>query len=143
MTPEGDRPYSRANVQVVKVILEGWEWQCCGQPFAVGSEVAWNIRPLAAEARAFVAEPLGDAVAHAITHEETHHGDEPLPAPVRARIEAIWLVKWDRAPRPGDASRVHYPVPGTGVVEALSAVDGSETEDDRFEGYLVDLQLLD
>jgi hypothetical protein len=126
----------------VKVILGGWEWQCCGEPFAVGSEVVWNIRAVSAEARAFLAKPLGDPVADAITHEETHHGPDALPPPVRARVEAIWLVKWDIAPRPGDDSGMHYPVPGTGVIEALSAVDRSKTGDDRFEGYLVDLQPL-
>jgi hypothetical protein len=144
MTPERQAvAVYRANVRGVKVILTGWEWRCCGEPFAIGSGVEWNIGLLSPEHRAYVAEPLGDTVADAITHAETHHGDDPLPPTVRARVEAIWRVTWDRAPRPGDESRTLYAVPGTGVVAPLSAVDRSVVEDDRDEGYLVDLQPLD
>lgn len=41
----------------VPVFVQGWQHECCGEPFAVGSRVAWR---LAADEGAFFATALGE-----------------------------------------------------------------------------------
>jgi hypothetical protein len=132
----------------MKIWLEDWEWQCCGEPFAVGSEVEWGLMPLSSEDRLFLIEPLGAETVDGLTHVETHHEDarDPVqPVRVRARVEAISAVYWARAPHSGDDERVLYPVSGTAVLESRETADGWEPEHDalRFEGYIVELRPLD
>src|SRR5947207_2519621 len=93
--------------------------RCCPTPGVGpdGHEVEWGLRPLSAEARAFLAEPLGTQIAEQLTHGETHHegaDDEPT-VPTRGRIESIQAVHWRVAPRSRSKPRVLYPVAGTGV----------------------------
>jgi hypothetical protein len=133
-------------VRGVQIWTEAWEWQCCGEPFAVGDEVEWGLRPLSAESRAFLAEPLGTQSAEQLTHGETHHegaDDEPT-VPTRGRVESIQAVHWRVAPRSRSKPRVLYPVAGTGVVSRQTA-DGWEPEPEEtvsFAGYIVELSPL-
>lgn len=124
----------------MRVWLENWEWQCCGDKFAVGDEVEWGLLP--ARDRSYLARPLGQALADSITHFETHHEgvheEQPMPTP--GRIESILAAYWQLAPRPSEDPRVVYPVAGTAVLEARDSADGWEPEKGdgvRFEGYIV------
>src|SRR3954453_6045775 len=76
-------PPKRTTVRRVRVWLEEWEWQCCGEPFAVGSEVEWGLLPMSGESRSYLKDPLGTDVVAEITHREAHHEGEddkqPLP----------------------------------------------------------------
>lgn len=132
----------------MRVWLDSWEWQCCGEPFEVGSEVEWALTPMLPEERSFLVEPLGSEILDGISHCETHHDhphDEPRPIPTRGRVESIEAVYWTRAPRPGQDRHVVYPVEGSAVVVKRETVDGWEPEDEgglRHEGYIVDLALI-
>jgi hypothetical protein len=51
-----------------RVWLEGWEWERCGEPFAVGSEVEWDLVPMTVEGVSWLGEPLSMDTASGITH---------------------------------------------------------------------------
>jgi hypothetical protein len=130
------------------VWLEDWEWQCCGEPFALGAEVEWGLLPASDGDRAYLIEPLGAAVVGGITHCETHHAgeDDEQPVPTRGRVESITAAYWHVAPRAGGDQRVHYPVAGSAVLERRETANGWEPETEggpRFEGYIVELATLD
>jgi hypothetical protein len=129
----------------MKVWLEAWEWECCGDPFAVGATVNWNLTPVDDAGKASFTELFAAEIGPAITHMEGHHGATPLPPPQRVRVEAIHAVYWDRAPLPGEDSRTVYPVPGSARLQPREVGDPwSEPDADRerFEGYLVDVTKL-
>lgn len=132
----------------MRVWVEDWEWQCCGQPFAVGADVEWGLLPVSSEAGEYLIEPLGGEVVASITHCETHHEgeDDPQPVPTAGRVESILAAYWEIAPRPNTDSRVLHPVAGTGVLEPRDTADGWEPEVEggpRFEGYIVTLAPID
>ncbi len=131
----------------MRVWLENWEWQCCGEPFALGSEVLWDLVPADDEFRSWLGTPLGAAVVGSITHYETHHGNgkDVNPTSTRGRVDSIDAVYWQLAPRPGGDPRVLYPVAGTGALESRERADGREPETDggpSFGGYIVDFMPL-
>ena len=128
----------------MQVWLEDWEWQCCGEPFAVGAEVEWGLVPVSSESRSYLIDPLGAKVVAGITHCETHHEgeDDEQPIPTRGRVKSIVAAYWQLAPRRNEDPRVHYPVAGTGILEPRETADGWEPEIEggsRFEGYIVTL----
>jgi hypothetical protein len=130
----------------VKIWTEAWEWQCCGEPFAVGTDVEWELTPVEADGRTFLAKPLGTEIADQLTHYEGHHPsavDNAQPL-TRGRVESIQAVYWQLAPRPSGNPVVVYPVPGTALLKARETANGRETEDDKldFVGYIVDLSPL-
>jgi hypothetical protein len=133
----------------MKVWIENWEWQCCGEPFAVGSFVRWGLVPSTEESRTFLAGPLGEELSAAITHYETHHeqADDPLqPLPTRGRVESIQAVYWMRAPRSGENPRALWPVEGTAELRSRDQADGWEPESEdgpSFEGYIVELAAME
>ena len=134
----------------MRVWTEAWEWQCCGDPFKVGSDVIWGLVPASEALKRELGKQLGDEVAAEITHYETHHedDDEVRPSPTRGRIEAIHAVYWTRAAAP-EAPQVYESVPGTGVLEERDNADGWESDDEAgnrlrsFEGYIVTLAPVD
>ena len=95
------RPYPEAsNVRRVQVWLEDWEWQCCGEPFAVGAEVEWGLVPVSSESRSYLLDPLGAEVVAGITHYQTHHeGEDDERQLTRGRVESIVAAYWQVAPR--------------------------------------------
>ena len=133
----------------MRVWLDNWEWQCCGEQFGVGSEVEWGLTPISPGERSFLLEPLGAEVVDEISHCETHHedsADDVQPVPARGRVESITAVYWARAPRLGGDPREYHPVAGTAVLERRETADGWEPQAEGgpcFEGYLVELTPLD
>jgi hypothetical protein len=131
----------------VRVWFDAWQWQCCGEPFDVGSEVEWRLNPVSADARSFFAERLGDAIAASITHSENHHSGAPVaPVPTRGRVESITAVYWrvaesaDRDPRNPQAL---WPVVGSARLEdAACGGNSRKAADEHFPGYIVDLTPL-
>lgn len=128
----------------MRVWLADWEWQCCGEPFAVGDDVEWILVEADDAARASFGKTLGPEIGQSITHWETHHqdDDEERLAATRACVESITAVYWRYAPRTGADERVLHPVAGTGVFEPRTGADGWEPESDAgpsFAGYIVDL----
>jgi hypothetical protein len=132
----------------VKVWLDSWQWQCCGDPFAVGSEVLWDVLPTPPQHKPYLSELLGPELAGTIDFREEHHEDprfQPRLVPTRGRVESIAAVYCQRAPRAGEEPRELFVVPGTTVLEQRERADGWEPEGDglRFEGYVVELTALE
>ena len=124
------------------VWVDAWQMQCCGDPFAVGSRVAWT---LSEPDREWLASVLGDDAARRVTHREEHHGGLPDDtAATVGFVTRIRAVSSGFGPDPSGvgATPVHVPVPGTASVVDVSDADGwhPETDDVRFTGYLVDVR---
>lgn len=121
------------------VWVDGWQMQCCGTPFAVGSHVAWTL----GEAdRDWLKTLLSADVQRTIDMAEEHHGQLPDDTPeTRATVTRIRAVHCRYASRPGHDPRTLYPVPGSGVLSDLESADGwtPDCGDAQFAGYLVDL----
>jgi hypothetical protein len=125
------------------VWLDGWQMQCCGEPFQVGSVVSWNLTPLTDPIH--LPGTLGDDGAR-VTHTENHHGPDNPDGTVLTvgTVEAIQKAFCKVAPMPGDDSSFSVPVPGSGwrsTRTSASSADGDEGEDDdtHFLGYVVEI----
>lgn len=124
------------------VWIDGWQMQCCGEPFQVGSVVSWNLTPLADSAH--LPNTLGDDGAR-VTHTENHHGPDIPDGTVLTvgTVKTIHVAFCKMASVPGGDSSVCVPVPGSGWLSArtsASSADGEEEDDDScFLGYLVDV----
>jgi hypothetical protein len=112
----------------VRVYYEEWQLQCCGDGFAVGDEVTWQV------------EPAGQ------WHEE-HHGDERLES-ITGTVVHIESV-WQRHEESEDA-RVLTAVDGDIVMAGVPAANGYESDElaplsaeYHFQGYVVTLDGAD
>jgi hypothetical protein len=126
---------------VLVVWLDGWQVECCGEPFAIGSRVAWTLDERVD--RAWLATVLGEALAATVTHAQEHHGNLPEDAPATdAVVTRVRAVSCEYAPAPaGSDGRTHVAVPGTRVVVELHDVRGwyEPAAPLHHVGYLADL----
>ena len=121
------------------VWVAGWQMQCCGTPFAVGSQVAWTLGEADQD---WLDTVLGTDAAPIVDMAEDHHGGLPADAPqTRATVTRIRAVHCRYAPEPGGERLMLYPVPGSSVLSDLASADGwtPDSGDVKFVGYLVDL----
>ncbi len=132
-----------------RVFVESWQWQCCGEPFAVGDTVTWIVAPNVD--REWFTNLLHDDAAMPITDVEDHHSTEQGEIErITGTVGAIDAVFCQYAPKPAGPQNSLYPVPGTDVFEPRTRADGWEHEDHRgpsegdrwrsFVGYLVSLE---
>lgn len=125
------------------VWVDGWQLDCCGEPFAVGDTVAWRLRD--DPDVAWLSTVLEPAVARRVAHAQEHHDE--MPAPVRrARVVAIEAASCAYAAT-GDDGRTLRPVAGSSVlrpVDRADRADGSAEEQagTRLTGYLVHVDLF-
>ncbi len=118
--------------------VDAWQVQCCGEPFRLGSPVAWTVREADPD---WLEAVLGAKAASGVDGAEEHHGGLPEHTePVRGVVTRIWAVHCRYAPRPGDP-RALYPVPGSGVLTDVDSADGrvADRGEERFVGYVVRL----
>lgn len=117
--------------------------QCCGQPFAIGDEVSWTLRD---PDTAWLELILGNDGAHSVDRAEEHHGGvgEDV-AHTTGVVVAIQTVHCRYAPLSSSTETDLHPVAGSGVVEAVRAVDGwiPDRGELRFAGYLVQLTIAE
>jgi hypothetical protein len=125
-----------------EIWISGWEMECCGEPFAVGSTVSWNV-VTPSDVRRFTAV-LGYATASAIEAVESHHGlddreEQGTVEGVVRSIDAVFCRNEERA-----ASETLYPVEGSAVRVSLSSAPRTEAAPQRldFVGYLVHLDVF-
>ncbi|WP_235927923.1 GNAT family N-acetyltransferase [Goekera deserti] len=120
------------------VSVEGWQQQCCGERFAVGSTVSWPVRP---------SDPPGGLLdggwPGAVAYAEDHHGDAwPVLAGV---VRSIHVVVSDQEPVAGPSGAVWGRVPGSARRREVWAADpgGPELHDRdprrSFDGWVVEL----
>ncbi len=75
----------------MRVHLSEWEWACCGDPFDVGDEVEFSVRPPSA----WLGEnygPLGEGVDWEESHHATGPDDEPTET-IRGTVRAIAAIR--------------------------------------------------
>jgi hypothetical protein len=129
------------------VWVDGWQMECCGDPFAVGSTIAWRVSRVPDDD--FLGSVLGTGEASEVTASYEHHGDREQMAGLTGVVRRIRAVFCDYGIEAPEA-KVARPVAGTGSTTELDAVDRggvSELGPDglprlthRFVGYLVDLE---
>ena len=131
---------------MLRVWVDGWQLQCCGEPFAVGDVVRWTLleRPV----EEVLTDRTGRREVLALTHAEEHHGGAPEDTAVtEGRVRRVLAVTYEYAQVPGSA-RTFAPVGASGRTRELWRVDGWESElphDDvrGFAGYVVELDISD
>jgi hypothetical protein len=123
------------------VWVDSWQMQCCGEPFHLGSQVAWTLGHVDLDC---LGAMLGADGQQTVDAAEEHHGGVPEDTmPTRGAVIRIAAVHCRYAPMPGSESRTSYPVPGSGVLTDVELADGwtADRGDERFVGYLVQLEL--
>jgi hypothetical protein len=112
--------------------------QCCGEPFRLGSQVAWTLREADPE---WLQAVLGAGTSPGVDGAEEHHGGIPEDTePTMGVVTRISAVHCRYAPTAGDP-RALYPVPGSGVLTDVKSADGwvADRGEERFVGYVVRL----
>lgn len=149
---------------LVPVWMDSWQYECCGDPFAVGDRVRWSLRPadlgflapvLGALLPGWHADDLplirvddptvvgrGDlavVLAPGQPHRvgllaEEHHGEIPEGAPATTGTVASIRVVRWRSEERPPGGRTWHPVPGSAELE-----DVTEAERPGGDGFLVEL----
>jgi uncharacterized protein DUF6578 len=122
------------------VWVDSWQMQCCGEPFRVGSQVAWTLRAADPD---LLQKMLGADSRQAADATEEHHGGVPEDTvPTRGTVTHIAAVHCRFAPEAGSRSRAACLVPGTGVLTDVWSADGwtKDRGDECFMGYLVQIE---
>jgi hypothetical protein len=135
----------------VRVWLNGWEWECCGDDFKVGSEIEWDVMPLQREEWPHL-ELLGEDRLDTITHytaPDDHIGDEERlrAVRIRGRVESVSAVYVpDRPRRYRWRRRSDQPALGTAVLKARDGPDFARWSDPDLvgpRGFIVELFPVD
>ncbi|MET9953196.1 DUF6578 domain-containing protein [Streptomyces sp. NPDC006339] len=114
----------------VTIWVDDWQMQCCGQSFAPGDVVSWNLVEVDPEDYADI---VGDERAAGIDFREEHHGDAQ-GAQERLEVLAVAEVHCRYGADAGP-----HPVPGTAVLVPVEKADGwaKARPGVCFSGYLV------
>lgn len=104
------------------VWVDSWQTQCCGEPFHLGSQVAWTLGGADME---WIDTMLGAHLRRTVDAAEEHHGGVPEDTvPTWGKVVRITAVHCRCAPRPDTGSRTLYPVPASGIVTDIESADG-------------------
>ncbi|RFU82381.1 hypothetical protein DY218_33320 [Streptomyces triticagri] len=94
-----------------KVLYEGWEMECCGEPFSVGDEVDWELSLIPDEA-GWPADALSEVDGErGLLAYIGHIGHSAVGVRMRGRVAGIQVVK-QRYVEHEPGSRMFHPVPG-------------------------------
>jgi hypothetical protein len=121
------------------VWVDGWQLQCCGRSFTIGSTVTWTVDDPDTE---WLTTVLGPDITATIDAAEDHHTDAgPDKVTLTGTVRSIKTVHCRYAPDPDSAPRTLYPVPSSGIATDVRRADGLTPDQDglRFAGYLVHL----
>ena len=117
------------------MFVQDWQYECCGDDFAVGDEVAWTTRQPDTD---WLARRLGENEAANVTHTEEHHGSSH--GNVAGKVTAIVAAFYGEKAVPAKRLRELVPVPGTGKLKPLTDTRDFRGEEGlSFAGFLVDL----
>ncbi|WP_109603191.1 DUF6578 domain-containing protein [Actinoplanes xinjiangensis] len=118
----------------ITVWVDRADWNCCGEPFRIGSQVTWELRR-DIDVR-WLMEALGSDTAVSVDAFQYHHGDTDVASEqTSGTVARIRAVHWRSAPQTGT-------VPGSGVLTELNEADRGAPDrgDLTFEGFLVTLK---
>lgn len=133
------------DVALRRVFVANWQMQCCGTPFAVGSDVSWFCIEPDGD---WLPDALGTELAATVTDVYEHHGAEAGRESwtLEGAVRSIDAVSCRYARREPDPRAPLYPVRGTTASRPLSSADGWEGDHDEpddvlsFLGYVVDVE---
>ena len=119
------------------VWVDGWQQECCGDPWSIGSTVSWTLGDADDDYLAPLFPPESGVT---VDRAEEHHGGLAEDAPSTSGIVvAIHGVQLRYEPMRGDP-RMLYPVPGSAHLTPLTQSDGDERRSEGFAGYLVEIE---
>ena len=116
-----------------------WQMECCGDPFAVGDEVAWTADEDVNDE--WFSAALGPDIAASITHSEEHHSDVEHLAQVEGHVFSITGAWCAFGPTEPD-DRVHVPLAGSARLVEVREAGAAQREsfpDLNFNGWVVEL----
>jgi hypothetical protein len=117
------------------VWVDSWQQECCGTPFAIGSEVTWTLTDATGRDLDLLFASSERIVVDGV---EDHHGYAPDDAPVTvAAVTTIRAVQLRYTA--ADEERAHRAVPGSARLIALHRSDGEEMRAAGFAGYVVEI----
>ena len=129
------------------VWVVGWQQQCCGARFRVGSSVRWSVRQHDVD-NEWVSLILGSDWGQRIGFTEGHHDDE-VDGVIEGMVTAISVVTCSRVsgrdPDSCSGGKVLVPKPGSGRLRSVQDADPWEPEPTEaeagwsFEGWAVRL----
>ena len=126
--------------------MDGWQMECCGEPFAIGSTVRWTVHTPTDPHFEWFSAVLGEEAAHLIDGVEEHHGDnERETHGIEGTVRSIDAVFCRFAPTdPPQSDGAWGPVEGSGVRVPLSSASRTEHEVDglSFVGYVIALEAV-
>ena len=123
------------------------ELDCCGDPFALGSTVAWELHSVADGERRFLRAVFGADTAARITDGYERHGVHEPTSEVVGIVRSIDAVSWQVHPMAADESPLTdalglYAQPGSLAIEARSAAKAFDWVGGReCFGYIVELDV--
>ena len=115
----------------VQVVVSGWEQGCCGQPFATGADITWQ---LVAEAE----HPAGVLPRFAEEHHDQTPGGVPHPA-VTGRVVRIDAVHYPLLPVTGEPRSFTWDT----AHPQLTLVDSVSAGGDDADEYWVEFDVAD
>ena len=122
------------------VWMDGWQLECCGEPFTVGQQVSWSVHE---SDREWLEKMLGVESAREIGWAEDHHGsiteDETSLSGI---VISIRVVHQRYEPVPGQGSRNLYPVTGSATLTSIQSTGqhGRVPDGRQLVGYVVELE---
>ncbi|MEP7764228.1 DUF6578 domain-containing protein [Sanguibacter sp. 25GB23B1] len=123
----------------VLIWVDGWQMQCCGEPFSVGDVVAWHVDDPDSE---WLSAALGPEMAQRVAYAEERHSESPDDLPLqRGSVIAIHAAFSEYAPISADSTAL-YPVKGSAVLREVPRADGSDRLESgaTFNGYVVEVE---
>ncbi len=83
-------PAARVWFVIMTIWVDAWQMQCCGEPFRLGSQVAWT---LCHAGQGWLEVVLGAEAPRAVDAAEEHHGGIPEDTePIRGTVTRISAV---------------------------------------------------
>lgn len=124
------------------VWVDGWQLDCCGDPFGIGDAVTWLLKPATTS---WFVEMLGEEIGSRVSHAEERHDESAIATEQRGRVVSmrrVYLTMWRHTPQ----SVTWFPAEGSAeLVDVVhtSDADSCAVPDGELFGYLVELSLWD
>ncbi|RZS31390.1 hypothetical protein EV193_11481 [Herbihabitans rhizosphaerae] len=118
-------------MSTVSVMVEDWQYDCCGEAFAVGDTVTWRLHDAA-----WWVELFADDAPSGLLTQEHHSGVPDHPPTTTGVVRRIRQVAF----RTRQEDRVIHRIPGTATFLETDSPTTHSMEG-RHAGWLVDLEI--